>query len=123
MILADAEGRTLYAFTNDVDGQSTCYDECAVNWPALTIAADEEVFAGEGVSSTWLGSVDRDDDSTQITYSGRPLYYFAADAAPGDTAGQGVGGVWFVVGADGQLVGAPEASDQPSDEASDEADY
>ena len=27
-----------------------------------------------------------------------PLYRFAGDAAPGDTNGQGSGGVWFVVG-------------------------
>ena len=39
-----------------------------------------------------------------MTYAGKPLYYFAGDAKPGDTNGQGVGKVWFVVGADGELV-------------------
>jgi len=124
-ILTDADGRTLYAFTNDVDGQSVCNDDCATNWPPLTIDENEEVSAAAGVSATWIGSITRDDGSAQVTYSGHPLYYFAADAAPGDTAGQGVGGVWFVLGADGELIGAPEPpaeeSADPSSEESDDA--
>jgi predicted lipoprotein with Yx(FWY)xxD motif len=46
------------------------------------------------------------DGSNQVTYAGKPLYHFAGDAKPGDTNGQGVGKVWFVVGADGELVKA-----------------
>ena len=34
-ILVDAEGFTLYIFTNDTEGTSTCYDDCAANWPAV----------------------------------------------------------------------------------------
>ena len=40
--------------------------------------------------------ISRDDGREQVTYNGLPLYYFANDKAPGDTKGQGVGGVWFV---------------------------
>jgi hypothetical protein len=39
-----------------------------------------------------------------VTYGGKLLYYFAGDKQAGDTNGQGVGKVWFVVGADGELV-------------------
>ena len=42
------------------------------------------------------GVISRDDGREQVTYNGLPLYYFANDKAPGDTKGQGVGGVWFV---------------------------
>ena len=39
-----------------------------------------------------------------MTYDGRPLYHFAGDAKPGDTNGQAVGNVWFVLTANGELV-------------------
>ena len=121
-ILTDSEGFTLYAFTNDTEGVSTCYDECATNWPPL-LADTEDLDSGEGVASNWLGSVERDDGSSQVTYAGWPLYYFAADAEVGDINGQLVGGVWFVVSPDGQLVGGPEVSPDETEEAEAGLDY
>lgn len=97
-ILVDGEGKTLYVFDNDTDENSTCYDDCQANWPPLT----EEVEAGEGVDASLLSTSEREDGSAQVTYAGRPLYYFAADQAPGDTNGQGIGDVWWVVGPDGE---------------------
>ena len=44
------------------------------------------------------------DGTVQATVNGFPVYYFANDAAAGDTNGQGVGGNWYVVGADGELI-------------------
>lgn len=99
-ILVDGEGRTLYVFDNDTDENSTCYDDCEANWPPLT----EEVEAGEGVDASLLSTSEREDGSAQVTYAGRPLYYFAADQGPGDTNGQGVGDVWWVVGPDGEAI-------------------
>ena len=101
-ILVDAQGRTLYAFTKDKGDQSVCSGQCADNWPALTGTAT----AGTGVQAGLLSSAMQANGSTQVTYGGKPLYYFAGDAKPGDTNGQGVGKVWFVVGADGELVKA-----------------
>ena len=63
-----------------------------------------EEMAGEGVDATLLGTITRDDGSTQVTYNGWPLYYFHEDAAPGDTNGQGVGGVWFLVSPEGEAI-------------------
>ena len=63
-----------------------------------------EAMAGEGVDATLLGTITRDDGSTQVTYNGWPLYYFQDDAAPGDTNGQGLGGVWFLVSPEGEAI-------------------
>jgi len=63
-----------------------------------------EATAGEGIDESLLGTVERDDGSTQTTYGGWPLYYFAADTAPGDLNGQGVGENWFVIDPSGEVV-------------------
>ena len=99
-ILVDADGRTLYAFTKDKGDQSACTGNCATNWPALTGTAT----AGTGVQASLLSTSMQANGTEQITYGGKPLYHFAGDAKPGDTNGQGVGNVWFVVTANGELV-------------------
>jgi len=101
-ILVDADGRTLYAFTKDQGDQSACSGQCATNWPALTGTAT----AGTGAQATLLSTAMQTDGNSQVTYDGRPLYYFAGDAKPGDINGQGVGNVWFVLSASGDLVKA-----------------
>lgn len=98
-ILTDGDGFTLYQFLNDEGGDSTCYDDCAAAWPAL----EGTMSAGDGVDAALIGSVARTDGTTQATWSGWPLYYFANDAAPGETNGQGQGGVWFVANPTGQV--------------------
>ncbi len=100
-ILVDGEERTLYLFTNDTSDVSTCSGGCADTWPALV--ADDPT-GGDGVDPSLLGTSARDDGANQVTYNAHPLYHFASDAAPGDTNGQAVGGVWFVVDADGNAV-------------------
>ena len=104
-ILVDGDGRTLYAFTKDKGDQSACSGQCATNWPALTGTAT----AGTGVQAALLSTSKQANGSAQVTYGGKPLYYFAGDAKPGDTNGQGVGTVWFAVGGDGELVKAKAA--------------
>lgn len=103
-ILVDAEGMTLYMFEPDGgEGESTCTDECAEAWPPLTV--EEEPTVGSGLDESLLSTTERDDGTTQVVYNGNPLYYFAQDQAPGDTNGQGVNDVWWVLaGADGKPV-------------------
>ena len=56
---------------------------------------EAKTFPGDGVVTGMFGTVKRDDGTTQVTYAGAPIYYFAKDTKAGDVTGQGVGGVWF----------------------------
>lgn len=105
-ILVDGEGMTLYVFDNDSGGESSCTGDCANTWPPLTA----EVSAGDDVDDSLLGTTEREDGTAQVTYDDQPLYYFAGDEAAGDTNGQGVGGIWWVVGPDGQKITGEEDS-------------
>jgi len=100
-ILTDADGMTIYFFANDTEGVSNCADDCLANWPAVD--AGDAPTAGDGVTAA-LGTITRDDGTTQLTINGFPAYHFASDAAAGDTNGQGVGEVWWVFGADGEPI-------------------
>ncbi len=104
MILVDGDGKTLYEFTPDTAGTSTCTGDCAGTWPPLT--SDAAPTVGTGLTAADFGTTTRDDGSTQVTFDGHPLYHFAGDTAAGDTKGQGLGGKWYVVGADGSMIGA-----------------
>jgi predicted lipoprotein with Yx(FWY)xxD motif len=104
-MIVDADGKSLYAFTPDSAGTSTCYDDCATNWPPLLADDPAAISAGEGLDATKLTTTDRTDGTKQVKYGDWPLYYFAGDAAAGDTKGQGVGTIWYVVDATGALIG------------------
>lgn len=101
-ILADDEGNTLYLLTKDTKSTATCYEQCAAVWPPLLTAGAPE--AGDGADAAMLGTTTRTDGTTQVTYNGWPLYFYAKDQKPGDTNGQGVGDVWFVLSATGEMV-------------------
>ena len=100
-ILVDADGRTLYAFTNDANGSPTCADACAKAWPASSVTG--QPVAGAGIAAT-LRSIASPTGGTMIAAGKWPLYRFVGDAGPGDTNGQGTAGVWFAVAADGTLI-------------------
>jgi predicted lipoprotein with Yx(FWY)xxD motif len=104
--LTGDDGRTLYINTNDTAGTSTCTGDCAASWPPFTLAEGDTAAGGGGVTGAF-GTISRDDGSTQVTYDGAPLYYFAADAAAGTTNGQGFGGVWFVAPAGASASATP----------------
>ncbi len=108
-VLVDGQGITLYMFAADHQGQpSTCVDVCAVQWPPLTLPQGTAApLAGPGINAALLNTSKRSDGSTQITYNGWPLYTWPVDSAPGQATGQGLnnlGGLWWVVDADGNPV-------------------
>jgi predicted lipoprotein with Yx(FWY)xxD motif len=103
-VLVDAKGMSLYMYANDTSGTSTCVSQCATNWPPAMAAATPT--AGAGLDSSKLSTVSRGEGTKQLVYAGHPLYTYAADAAPGQASGQGVGGVWFLLNAAGEQVKA-----------------
>ena len=104
-ILVDSQGRTVYLFTKDSGTTSTCSGACAVQWPPFTASGKPTV--GVGLTASKVGTTARSDGKTQVTYNGHPLYRFAGDQSPGDTAGQGLtafGGGWFALSPAGNQV-------------------
>jgi predicted lipoprotein with Yx(FWY)xxD motif len=95
-VLTGPNGRTLYYFTSDSSGSSTCTGQCAVVWPPLVVPAGSKPARSSGVGGA-VATLMRPDGSTQVTYNGHPLYYFQGDTAPGQDKGQGVDGTWFVL--------------------------
>ena len=93
--ITDAQGRTLYLFTRDNGTTSACEGNCLTVWPPLVQAAGTPALA-PGLGGT-VGVAVQSDGRRQVTYNGKLLYYYRSDNAPGDTTGQNVGGVWFVV--------------------------
>jgi predicted lipoprotein with Yx(FWY)xxD motif len=95
--LTDSAGRTLYLYTHDKGTTSECYSACAKAWPPL-LTTGPVTISGQYTVQSDLGTTTRTDGTKQVTYGGHPLYYFEGDTAPGQTKGQGVGGVWFLIG-------------------------
>jgi predicted lipoprotein with Yx(FWY)xxD motif len=99
-ILVDGKGMTLYLFEKDKGGKSACDGACAAAWPPVLTSGT--AMPGPGVTASLLGTTTRSDGTTQVTYNKWPLYYYAADKAPGDTTGQDVdafGAEWYVLDA------------------------
>jgi predicted lipoprotein with Yx(FWY)xxD motif len=111
-ILADDEGFSLYGFTQDSDGVSSCYDDCAETWPPLTVDGEE---LPEDLDPSVFSTSERTDGTFQVVAGDWPLYRFQGDAEPGDTNGQGVADVWFVVTPEGELVGDAGDADTGGD--------
>jgi len=95
-IVVDGKGMTVYEYGNDVQGadSSTCTGQCASNWPAVPGGTSAPALQGvTGAVATIKGV----DGKPQLTLNGWPLYYYVGDTAAGQTSGQGVGNVWWVL--------------------------
>lgn len=92
--LADSNGMTLYYFTKDASGASTCTGQCLERWP---IFFTDNVMVPTGMDAKEFGTITRADGKKQNTFRGWPLYYWSGDKAAGQTNGQGFNGVWFYV--------------------------
>jgi predicted lipoprotein with Yx(FWY)xxD motif len=118
-ILVDSQGRTLYLFKKDAGTKSTCFGECASDWPPLR--ADGKPAVGRGASASIVGTTTRSDGKPQVTYQGHPLYLFEGDQKAGDTNGQGItafGAAWYALSPQGnQVSGQPSSSGAGSSSA------
>jgi predicted lipoprotein with Yx(FWY)xxD motif len=106
-ILVDSEGHTLYAFSDDGDGTPTCEGACAKAWPPL-LDETGEPQPSNGTAAARLGTVERPDGTTQVTYAGHPLYTFAGDKQPGEANGDresAFGGTWTALKGNGTPAG------------------
>ena len=110
-VLVDSKGMTLYAFAADSPGKSNCTGSCLQYWPVAkasgTVSHSSEVTAD-------LGTITRDDGTTQLTVNGWPAYTYASDSRPGEATGQGLnlsGGEWWVIAPSGSQIKAPGDSD------------
>jgi predicted lipoprotein with Yx(FWY)xxD motif len=108
--LSDKDGRTLYFFSTDANGQSSCTGGCEALWPAFFVDNLTADKLGTGLTLSDFATITNASGKSQLTYKGWPLYYYApvsaGDAygngavntleAPGKTGGEGFGGVWFI---------------------------
>lgn len=113
-ILTTKDGRTLYFFALDADGNSGCSGGCSAAWPTFY---DASPTLGTGLNAADFGTITRADGGKQTTYKGWPLYTFAGDSKAGDVNGEASGKTWFVAKPDytvmlvnKQLVGADGAN-------------
>ena len=103
--IVDGKGVSLYLFEADKGTRSTCYGDCATNWPPLVTSGG--VAVSGGASMSLVGTTKRTDGTTEVTYNGHPLYYFVGDSKRGDTNGEGVvafGAGWDVIAPSGMKI-------------------
>jgi predicted lipoprotein with Yx(FWY)xxD motif len=100
-MLYSHEGQAIYLFDLESTSQPRCYDECAEAWPP--VLTDGDPLAGGGVRGALLGTVERDDGTTQVTYAGHPLYFYAHEDEWQVLCHDftDFGGTWYVVQPDG----------------------
>jgi predicted lipoprotein with Yx(FWY)xxD motif len=101
-MLFDARRQAIYVFELDSRNTTECYGECAEAWPPVFTKG--KPVAGKGVDAGLLGTIERRDGRRQVTYAGKPLYYYAHEGR-GEVRCHNVnlnGGFWWVVGPDGE---------------------
>jgi predicted lipoprotein with Yx(FWY)xxD motif len=65
-----------------------CTAQCLKIWPeALLPKGATKAKAGAGVNAAKLGTVKRAHGALQVTYAGKPLYWFSGDTAAGQVNG------------------------------------
>jgi len=101
--LSDKDGRSLYFFATDANGQASCTGGCEAVWPAFNVDNLTADKLGAGLTLSDFGTITTASAKKQLTYKGWPLYYYAPSVngantleSAGKTTGDGVGGVWFI---------------------------
>lgn len=105
-ILVDGQSRTVYLFQKDSGTTSSCSGSCAAVWPPVTTSGKPQ--PGSGADAAKLGTTKRSDGTSEVTYGGHPLYYYAPDGtSSGSAKGQGLnqfGAKWYVLSPSGTPV-------------------
>jgi predicted lipoprotein with Yx(FWY)xxD motif len=105
-ILTTTKGRTLYSLSAETDGRFICTGSCLATWRPLLLP---EGAKPKGPAK--LGTTERPDGRSQVTFKGRPLYTFAGDTKAGDVNGEGIEdvGTWHAAA----IAKLPPAPSQP----------
>ena len=101
-MLFNSRRQAIYIFENDRRNRTNCYGACAKAWPPVYTRGEPR--ASDGVRASLLGTIERRDGRRQVTYAGKPLYYYVNEG-PGEVRCHNVhlnGGLWWVVGPDGK---------------------
>lgn len=94
-ILTNAQGMTLYYRTTDMPPATVCSGGCASAWPPLLVSGSNAPTSATSLPGKL--SVQTNANGAQVEYNGHPLYTFSGDTGPGQTTGEGFGGIWHVV--------------------------
>jgi predicted lipoprotein with Yx(FWY)xxD motif len=101
-MLFDSRKQAIYIFQRDRQDRTVCYGACAEAWPPVLTKGRPQ--ADDGVQQSLLGTIERRDGSRQVTYAGKPLYFYANEP-PGEVSCHDVylnGGFWWAIGPDGK---------------------
>lgn len=107
-IVVDKNGMTVYRFAKDKawpEPVSNCNGACLEKWPVVAPVSSNDT---KDVQKKGLMSFTRSDGAKQQTVNCSPIYTFAGDKKAGDTNGQGVGGTWYAVRPNGEMVGVSD---------------
>jgi predicted lipoprotein with Yx(FWY)xxD motif len=100
-MLFNEKKQAIYIWELEESDKAECYGDCAEAWPP--VLTDGQPQATGGVNSGLLGTTKRTDGTTQVTYNGHPLYYYAHEG-PGEVKCHNIkthGGLWWVIQPDG----------------------
>jgi predicted lipoprotein with Yx(FWY)xxD motif len=96
-VLCDGRHQAVYLVGKESTDRAECYGACAEAWPP--VLTDGAARASGGARADLLGTTERRDGTTQVTYDGHPLNYYVHDGA-GQILCHNVnefGGLWLVV--------------------------
>ncbi len=108
-VLVTTGGRTLYSLSAETNGKFICTATCLTVWRPLTVTA-----AVTPLGPVKLGTIERPEGQTQVTFKGKPLYTFSGDTKPGQANGEGIKdvGTWHAAST-GKLPPQPAPEPQP----------
>lgn len=96
-MLFDDKGQAIYIWELEESATAECYSNCAEAWPPVLTNGTPQ--ASGSVNNELLGTTTRTDGTTQVTYNGHPLYYYAHEK-PGEVKCHNIsthGGLWWVI--------------------------
>jgi predicted lipoprotein with Yx(FWY)xxD motif len=111
-VLTTTKGRTLYSLSAETGGRFICRGACLSTWRPLLVPAGDRP-----AGPVKLGTIERSDGRTQVTFKGRPLYSFYGDTRLGDVNGEGIRdvGTWHAA-VTAKTAPQPEPQPQPHPE-------